>query len=164
MLRPQDILVVLKLAVHEDEVWTYDGLGAELGLSASGVHAAVARARTCGFLDPHPIRPALLEFLVHGLRYVFPPVIGRRRRGMPTGASAEPLVRYLASTQSSALVWPDPHGQVRGESLVPLYKTVPMAASIDAELYALLGVVDAIRVGGARVREVAEDVLVEMLS
>lgn len=166
MLKPQDVLVALKLAAHEHQRWTYESLAADLGLSPSGIHAAVHRAGACGLLSPkthEPLRPALLEFLVHGLRYVFPAVVGRRRRGMPTGASAEPLSRYLASTETSPLVWAHARGDARGESLVPLYGTVPAAAARDPELYALLTVVDGIRVGGARVREVAATVLEELL-
>lgn len=166
MLRPQDILVTLKLAAHEERRWTYEALADELGLSPSGVHAAVGRAGTCGLLNPKtrcPIRPAVLEFLVHGVRYVFPAVLGRRQRGMPTGPSAEPLVRQLASTELSPLVWPYSRGEARGESLLPLYETVPEAATRDPALYALLVIVDGIRVGGARVREVASAALEERL-
>lgn len=158
--------MALKLAAHEDRRWTYEALAADLGLSPSGVHAAVDRAGICGLLKPksrQAIRPALLEFLVHGVRYVFPAVLGRRRRGMPTGPSAEPLVRYLASSETSPLVWPYARGEARGESLMPLYETVPQAAARDPELYALLSVVDGIRVGGARVREVAAGALEELL-
>ncbi|MEG4446282.1 hypothetical protein QUB47_34895, partial [Microcoleus sp. AT9_B5] len=48
-------------------------------------------------------------------------------------------------------VWPDPQGVVRGQAIAPLYRSVPQAASNDPELYALLSLIDAIRVG--RVRE-----------
>lgn len=166
MLKPWDILVALKLAAHKERQWTYEALAADLGLSPSGVHAAVRRAGACGLVNlktRRPIRPALLEFLVHGVRYVFPAVLGRRRRGMPTGPSAEPLSRYLASTKPNQLVWPYAHGEARGESLMPLHESVPAAAAQDPELYALLSVVDGIRVGGARVRGVAADVLEELL-
>lgn len=166
MLKPQDILVTLKLAAHEGEPWTYEALASELGMSAPGVHAAVDRAGTCGLLNPKtrtPLRPALLEFLVHGVRYVFPAELGRRRRGMLTGASAVPLSQHLASTETSPLVWPYARGEARGESLTPLCETVPIAADRDPELYALLTLVDGIRVGGARVREVATGVLTELL-
>ncbi len=166
VLKPQDILVSLKLVVHEDRRWTYEGLADDLGLSASGVHAAVGRAVQCGLVahkSHHPIRPALFEFLVHGVKYVFPAVIGRRRRGTLTGPSADPLSRYLASSEASPYVWPDARGEARGESLEPIYETVPQASARDPRLYALLTVVDGIRVGGARVREVASGVLQELL-
>jgi hypothetical protein len=107
--------------------------------------------------------PALLEFLVHGVRYVFPAERGRRARGMRTGPSVGPLSKHLAASDEVPLVWPYARGEDRGESLKPLYDTVPDAAAKDPELYDLLTVVDGIRVGGARVREVAANVLEELL-
>lgn len=158
--------MALKLVALGDQPWTYESLAADLGMSASGVHAAVARASASGLLHPKthaPIKPALLELLVHGVRYVFPAVMGRRQRGIPTGPSAAPLVRHLASTEQSPLVWPYARGDARGESIEPLYETVPGAASRDAKLYAMLATVDGLRVGGARVREVSARVLEELL-
>jgi hypothetical protein len=52
---------------------------------------------------------------------------------------------------SDAYVWPDPTGEVRGQAIEPLYRSVPTAARNDPELYVLLSLIDAIRVG--RVRE-----------
>ena len=42
-----------------------------------------------------------------------------------------------------------------GQSLQPLYKTVPMSAAADPVLYGYLALVDAIRVGGARESRIA---------
>ena len=52
-------------------------------------------------------------------------------------------------------VWPDPDGEVRGQSFSPLYKSVPKAAREDHRLYELLSLIDAIRGGRARERQVA---------
>lgn len=107
--------------------------------------------------------PALLEFLIHGVRYVFPAERGARARGMLTGPSVAPLAEHLAANEEAPLVWPYARGKSRGESLMPLYDTVPKAAATDPALYALLSVVDGLRVGGARVREVAAHVLAGLL-
>lgn len=166
MLRPQDILVALKLVATDERRWTLEALATDLDMSASGALKSIVRAGKCGLVDPkarRAIRPALLEFLIHGVRYVFPAERGRRTRGVPTGPSAEPLARRLASTESSPLVWPHAQGDVRGESVTPLCANVPTAALRDPELYALLATVDGIRLGGARVREVAASVLTERL-
>jgi hypothetical protein len=45
---------------------------------------------------------------------------------------------------------------VRGESFSPLYKSAPYAAKNDSELYQLLALVDGIRGGRAREREIAK--------
>jgi hypothetical protein len=166
VLRPQDVLVTLTLAAHPERKWTYDMLAQALGMSLSGVHSAVSRASASGLVNPRTRRavvPALLEFLIHGVRYVFPAERGRRTRGMLTGPSAGPLSERLAASEEAPLVWPHPRGKDRGESLKPLYDTVPEAAAKDPELYTLLTVVDGIRVGGARVREVAALVLKELV-
>lgn len=52
-------------------------------------------------------------------------------------------------------MWPYAKGTTRGYSLAPLYPTVPQAAAKDAQLYELLSLVDAIRDGRARERNLA---------
>lgn len=131
-------------------------------MSRAGVHTAVSRAAASGLVNPRTRRaivPSLLEFLVHGLRYAFPAERGRLTRGMPTGPTVGPMANHLAASEGVPLVWPHARGKVRGESLEPLYDTVPEAAAKDQGLYDLLVVADSIRVGGARVREVAALVL-----
>ena len=167
MLKPQDVMVALKIAAGKGEPWTYASLGASLGMSASGVHESVQRASKAGLLTPderRPVKSALIEFLVHGLKYAFPPERGRATRGMPTSTSAPPLSERLAAGDEPPLVWPDREGTVRGESLEPLYASAPQAAASDPKLYALLAVTDALRVGTAREREVAGAALRELLA
>lgn len=96
---------------------------------------------------------ALLEFIQYGLRYVFPQQPGPIVRGVPTAHSASPLKNEIQS--SEAYVWPYGKGNVRGHSIIPLYASVPEAALKDEKLYELLALVDAIRVGRARERDIA---------
>jgi hypothetical protein len=51
----------------------------------------------------------------------------------------------------------------RGHEFTPLYKTVPSAALKDKELYALLAIIDAIRDGRARERDLAIKELMKRL-
>jgi hypothetical protein len=60
-------------------------------------------------------------------------------------------------------VWPWQDGNTRGVGLEPLYKNVPRAALHDPALYQLLALVDAIRDGRARERNLAERDLVRRL-
>jgi hypothetical protein len=60
-------------------------------------------------------------------------------------------------------VWPDPDGEVRGGSFEPLHKAVPHAARKDPRLYELLALVDALRDGRARERQLAEKALSTLL-
>jgi DNA-binding Lrp family transcriptional regulator len=157
-LKPQDVVVLLKLASREDATWSYPKLSVELGMSPSEVHASVRRATQSGLLQESTRsvnRAALLEFLVHAVKYVFPPERGGVTRGVPTAHSASPLRQHFRAGSALPIVWPDPEGAVRGEALEPLYPSVPHAARADAHLYEWLVLVDAVRAGRARERELA---------
>ena len=171
MLKPQDIVVLLKLTVPGTEL-SYLALARSLGISASEIHAAVRRASKAGLLNIATLRPkreALLEFLIHGLKYVFPGEKGTSTRGIPTAFAGPPLKQHFlreplqGASYRRVPVWPDPHGEARGDELKPLYRSVPTAAKNDPLLYELLVLVDAIRAGGARERHLAEEELTKRL-
>jgi hypothetical protein len=166
-LKEQDVLVLLKLLARGDGSFTYPELARSIGMSTSEVHAALRRAAVAGLFNlatRTPNRRALLEFLVHGVKYVFVPDRGGLTRGMPTGYAAPPLVDLLAASKDPPPVWPDPEGTVRGESFEPLYRSAPRAARQDDALRELLVLVDAIRAGRARERKLAEKLLTERLN
>lgn len=160
ILKPQDVLVMLKLVALGQRTWSYLWLAEDLGMSPSQLHSAVRRALAAQLavksevvITPH-IRN-LEEFLVHGLRYAFVAEIGRLSRGMPTSYAAPPLAKHFAESAEPPPVWPDPEGTVRGVAFSPLYKLAPQAARRDPALYELLALVDAIRGGRARERSLA---------
>jgi hypothetical protein len=161
ILKPQDVLVLLKLVVLGDSGWTYQRLASELSLSPSEAHAGVRRAVAARLMTDaksatgRPIREALKEFLLHGLKYSFPPERGELTRGVPTGYAAPPLNKEIAQGNDPPPVWPHAQGTVRGYGLKPLYKSVPLAAERDPALYEWLALVDAIRDGRARERALA---------
>jgi len=76
-------------------------------------------------------------------------------RGVPASYAGSPLNETLAQSSEPPPVWPDPDGKVRGEAFSPLYKSVPQAVRKDKQLYELLVLVDAIRGGRTREREIA---------
>ncbi len=165
-LKAQDVLIVLKISVSSPEKLTFAWLATELHISASEAHAAVKRAtqsrllvQSAGFLAVN--RVALKEFILHGLQYSFPPLLGGLARGIPTGVSAAPLSALFDVQGDLPHVWPHPEGEVRGISLCPLYPSVPAAAASDARLYEMLGLIDALRAGAAREREMAIKKLAE---
>ena len=163
-LKPQDVVVLIKLLEYEKEWPPYAQISKELFLSASEVHAAVQRARQSRLLTgssptEFPNKSALEEFLLHGLKYSFPPERGEITRGMPTGYAAEPLKSRISVGTDLPPVWPTPDGKTRGYSFAPLYKSAPKAALKDKYLYEMLALIDAIRDGRARERQIAEDEL-----
>lgn len=166
MLKPQDIVVLLKVHNWRNMKWTYSGLANSLIMSPSEVHAALKRSSASGLYNGSSRRiskQSLLEFLIHGLKYVFNAQPGPLCRGLPTAHSAEPLKSLLVVDPDVAYVWPDPAGIVRGQTIAPLYKSVPAAARIDPELHSLLSLIDAIRVGRAREQRLASQQLEQRL-
>ena len=155
-MKSQDILLLLKIVCLNNESWNQKPVAESLGLSQSEVSESVARCKYAGLIDPKGkkvMKLALLEFLQFGLRYVFPQKPGAVVRGIPTSHSAAPLKDKIESTEH--YVWPYAKGTVRGHSIIPLYPSVPEAALKDAKLYELLVLVDALRVGRAREKELA---------
>ena len=160
MLKPQDILVLLKLVAMGKQSWTYNQLAFELGMSPSEVHAAVKRALAAGLAiqkrdNIFPATRNLEEFTIHGLRYAFAPQRGELIRGMPTGYAGPPLQDIIVQNSEPPPVWPDTVGKTRGVSFSPLYKSAPKASRFDPALYELLVLVDGIRGGQARERNIA---------
>ena len=162
ILKPQDVVVLLKLVSLDDRHFAYAPLSKALHMSASEVHAAVTRAATAQLYSPAsrtPMRRNLEEFLLHGVRYCFPAQWGTKTRGMPTAYAANPLRERIVSGDGLPPVWEYQHGTVEGLSVTPLYRSVPQAASDDSRLYDLLSLVDALRIGRARERRLAGDLL-----
>lgn len=157
-LKPQDLLLLLKVVAHPPQRWTYAALGEALAMSASEAHASVKRAVASGLAvapargEWSPVRPNLLEFIVHGVRYAWPAMPGPVKRGVPTAFGAEPLASMLTVAPGEAPVWAHPAGSAKGPTLSPLYRTAPQAALTDPALHRLLALLDALRTGSARER------------
>lgn len=167
MLKPQDIVALLKVRTIGSSEWTYTSLASSLGMSASEVHGALKRCAISGLYDRDRkkiLAHALLEFLVYGLKYAFPGQIGPVARGIPTAHSAQPLKSLVVADASETYVWPYPDGDVRGQGIQPLYRSVPFAVQIDGELYVLLSLIDGIRVGRVREQRLAANELSQRLA
>lgn len=151
--------------------WTYATLSKRVGISASECNEAVKRAIVCGIMrksrnetHPTPIGKALIEFLVHGLKYVFPSEEGVLTRGIATGFAAPVLSQKLISAGEHVHVWPDARGNTTGLTLQPLHKAVPFAVRYDPILYELLALTDAIRFGKLRESRIASEDLKKELA
>jgi hypothetical protein len=161
-LKPQDVLVLLKLVAIGKRHWTYSGLAGELGMSASEVHGAIKRLSTAQLFFPDSetvFHGNAVEFLVSGVRYAFPAERGTQTVGLPTAHAAPPLNEQIVPGRSLPPIWPSRHGGVPGISLTPLYPSVPEAAHADPHLYELLALVDALRIGKARERMIASQII-----
>ncbi|WP_338847268.1 hypothetical protein V8J88_00930 [Massilia sp. W12] len=145
-------------------------LAESTGVSKSEVSVALHRSYFSGLAiqdrlsgTPRVNISGLTEFIIHGLRYVFPVKPAEIGRGIATTWAAPVLREVLVSGGDTPLIWPDPRGQTKGQVLAPLFKTAPNAVKADPYLYSMLALVDSIRVGMARERKLAADKLVEIM-
>jgi hypothetical protein len=175
-MRPQDVVVLLKIVSLDSPYLppAKEGglrlqptrknilnkeLADSLGISTAEISASLYRSEVAGLLDrshkqhPKVFKKSLFEFLRYGVKYVFPGILGPIVRGVPTAYSAEPLRSKL--TFQEEIVWEYSEGTLRGQSVEPLYSTVPGAVKKDSYLHELLALTDALRIGGAREVELA---------
>lgn len=150
--------------------YTVRALAEETGISKSQISLALQRCYeiTLAKPDRHTGVPrtnvkALEEFIIYGIRYVFPAKLQAVTRGIATGLAAPVLKGELMTAGELLPVWADAHGKTKGQVVEPLFKTVPQAIRRDQRLYALLALTDAIRLGQPRERAVASDKLSKML-
>ncbi len=161
VLRPLDIAVALDLALRPDQ--TFAAIAADLGISQSTAHQAVQRLIASGLCRKSGGRylanaAALEEFLRYGVRYAFPASRAKRQRGVPTAHSA-PVLRDEFDANDDPVVWPAARGTLLGAAVTPLLRSAPDLQATQPELYDALALVDALRIGNARDREVAGRIL-----
>jgi len=176
-MKPQDIVVLAKLLSYQKKEvrWTQATLAEELCLSPSQVNYAIKRLLATRLLNlvrleserkPVPFNQLCEEFFIHGVKFVFPPVFGSQCSGIPTGYAAPPLNKIIAGGSDLVPVWPVyGQGTVRGIELKPLYPCVPKSLMKfpDQYFYELLALLDAIRSGRARERNIGTEKIAEML-
>ena len=155
-MRPQDIVVLLKIISYDEKPWRQVPMAKELFIGQSEMSRSLNRSKYAGLLADsgrNVRRLALTEFLEYGIAYVFPQRPGSIVRGVPTSHSAPPLNMQIQSDDD--FVWPYAKGKSKGQAIVPLYKSVPEAVLKDSQLYEMLALIDAIRVGSAREKKLA---------
>jgi hypothetical protein len=158
-IKPQDILVLLKIVAMGNRNWKQSEIADELGISRAEISNALDRCADVNLLDHDkrvPQKAALLEFIQYGLKYVFPAKPGPLCRGIGTSHSAPPLSKKIVSDPSDSYVWSKSDGKLRGQEIEPLYPSIPMINFESApKLYEMLALVDAVRVGRVRERKIA---------
>jgi len=161
-MKPQDIALLLRIVSWKNRKWSQRELAESLFISASEVNHGLKRLAAAKLYNPitkQILRRAAREFLLYGAKYLYPPKIGEFSLGVPTAHSADPLADLFVVEESDNFVWADQNGDVRGQSLEPLYPTLPQAALGDTELHQLLALLDGVRVGRVRERVRAEEEL-----
>jgi hypothetical protein len=158
-LLSQDVVVLAKLVSYGGERPPIAQVAGDVALSPSQVHASLKRLERSRLVDAQTGRPllkAVEEFLIHGVKYAFPAQRGEATRGMPTAYAAPPLSDHIVDNGDLPPVWPDSEGDVRGVTFEPLHKAALKGSRRDPVLHELLALVDALRDGRVRERQLAE--------
>jgi hypothetical protein len=184
-MKSQDVVVLLKLisleqnadssadpegdSRHQD-MYSARALESALGISKTEVNASINRSVSSGLAIKDNVsgqakanRQSLYNFIVHGLKFAFPAKVGAMTRGIPTAFAAAPLKGRLISAGEYIYVWPYAKGKDKGQSVKPLFGSVPEATRKDERLYEYLALIDAIRLGNQRETGLATDRLSEKL-
>lgn len=191
MLKPQDVVLLLKLLSQtkkdRDDAWSQNQLALHLCISASEINAAIKRLCQSGLLLRMPLKivalrkklanaltPSLYlpvvsaceDFLISGVRYTFPVQLGEYTRGIATSYAAPIFTNRITLGQDPIPVWPYAEGDQRGLALAPLYPSVPKSIVLypDQLFYDLLALIDAIRQGQTRERNIAIKLLRERIN
>jgi hypothetical protein len=184
MLKPQDIVILLKILStltlpksERPELFSQNKLAHFLCMSPSEVNAGIKRLALSGLFSPVisdspknkiiflPNKVACEECLISGVKYFFPVQLGAYTRGIATSYAAPILKEHFILGDDPIPVWPYGDGDRRGLALEPLYSSVPKSLTQypDQLFYELLVLVDAIRSGRARERNIAIKLLKEKL-
>ncbi len=161
-LKPQDIVVLLKILCFGQRNWMGKDLAQQLYLSPAEISHSLQRNANAGLLDieTKTVRSqALLELLRYGIPYIFPQRAGSVTRGLPTAHSHPFFKDKIVS--SEMYVWRDAESSIRGFGIEPLYPGAVNAAKQDSRLYLYLSLTDVLRIGKVREKEIAIDKLQE---
>jgi hypothetical protein len=163
-MRPQDIVVLIKIILFEDKEWQFQDIARAIYISPAEVSESLSRSSFAGLINYERrkvFRNAFFEFLQFGLPYVFPQAPGPMTKGMATSHSHKYFKGNIVSNE--VFVWPDPNGSDYGQAIEPLYINQVKAAKEDSRLYEILAMLDVIRVGKNREKKVAINYLRKLL-
>lgn len=162
MVKDSDVYVLGGLLAR-DGAWSYRSLAERLRVPHAVVQRALSRAEDAGLYSVPRRRvhlPHFEEFAVHALRFLAPARLGALTRGVPAAWAAVPMNEAISSSgEEPPPIWPYAHGHVRGQAVEPLHRAAPEAVGEWSDLGEILTLLDSLRVGDARVRNVAEDLL-----
>ena len=160
-MRPLDVPVILKLLINEGNQIQSIELSRTLYISQSEISESLNRSKIARLISPDGktvLKKSFFEFLIYGLKYIFPASPGVLTRGVATAHSAKVFSKLFLKS-NDVYVWAYDDGDVRGQMIEPLYKNAVKASLEDDKLYEFLALLDVIRVGNPRELYIATDEL-----
>lgn len=155
-MRPQDIVILLKIIALGERPWQLKDLARTLYISPSEVTESMFRSRQAQLISYNKEevnRLSLANFMEHGFRYVFPATFGTTTIGLPTAHAHPAMKKYFID--APIYVWPDESEMTRGIGIEPLYPNQSKAAKEDGDLYRFFTLADIIRIGTDEDRVIA---------
>lgn len=171
MLKSQDCIILIKLLANPEMEWSQRQLAKVLCISLAEINAGIKRLGEAGLLRKDkdgklfPNISAAEEFLISAIKFFFPGKLGEYTRGMPTAIGAPIFRDKIPLGNDPISVWPDAVGEVRGVGLNPIHPSIPksLRENPDQSFYDLLVLIDTIRLGRPRERNVAIKLLKEKI-
>jgi hypothetical protein len=159
MVRPTDLYVLIGVLASGREAAPLRDLAGQLSLDHTVVRRALNNAESAGLYRAetrHVNLPGFEDLAAHAARFVAPAPLGALSAGVPAAWGAEPISRLVRQAADEPLpVWPSARGRVRGQAIAPLHPSAVEAAARNPRVSALLSILDSLRAGDVRVREVA---------
>jgi hypothetical protein len=157
-MRPTDLYVLLGVIASRGRGGSLRDLATRLHVDHTLVHRALKNAEGAGLYRADERRVNLASFeelATHAARFIAPAPLGALTRGFPAAWAAEPMSALISESGiEPPPVWPSARGPKRGQELRPLHPSAVKAIN-DERLARLLSIVDSLRAGDARVRNVA---------
>lgn len=173
MLKSQDCVLLIKLLSNLEKNFSQRELAKLLFISQSEINQSLKRLLNAGLvrrdIENNSLRPVIKaaeEFIIHGIKYCFPVKPKAITPGIPTGIAAPVFKGKIVTGKEPLPVWPYAEGSTVGVALDPLYLSIPKAIHEypDQNFYDLLALVDVLRYGRARERNIAIHLIQKRLS
>lgn len=161
-MRPTDLYVLLGVIASRGRASSLRDLASRLGVDHTVIHRALKNAEGAGLYRAADRRVNLASFedlAIHAARFIAPAPLGGLTRGVPAAWAAKPMSGLISESGADPPpVWPSAQGPKRGQELAPLHRAAVKAIK-DERVARLLSIVDSLRAGDARVRDVAAKAL-----
>lgn len=161
-LKPQDVLMLLKIIVAPK--LSQKDLAFSLEVSPAEISHGLKRLKVSKLLtsDGFVNKEACIEFLIHGVKYVFPSEFGPNSIGIPT-SFARPGFKFVRFKKDEIYVWPHPEGEIKGITLRPFHPSIPNACLKDEGLYTLASLIEMVRSGRVREQQIAAKEITKLI-
>jgi hypothetical protein len=167
-MKNQDILILLSILTWKGPKRTYQRLSQAIDVNTTPILHAVRRLEASGLYSDHFQKvniPKTIEFIVHGLKYVFPNTQidenAPDQKGFLTGIS-HPIFNNEINSKRK-FIWPSEKGSHWGIPIQPIHPSIPDKCLQNVELLELFALIEVLRIGRIREIEIAEKKIIELL-